>query len=171
MENNFLLTDDMLWDYADGFLETKEKARVDAYLRQHPEQRERLDAILAEKRTFATLPLEKPKAGFADRVMAAWAAEQAHARATKPGKDWIIYIISAVLGLFIVSAMVVTGMQQTPAQLPIEMPEVPTFDWGALFGNRVLQYGLYFSLALLALKFVEKYLEQRRVVDMLKVQG
>lgn len=171
MENNFLLTDDMLWDYADGFLETKDKVRVDAYLLQHPEHRERLDAILAEKRAFAALPLEKPKAGFADRVMAAWAAEQAHAQATKPGKDWMIYIISAVFGLFIMSALVMAGMQQAPAQLPVELPQMPAFDWGAIFSNRVLQYGLYFSLALLALKFVEKYLEQRRVLDTLKLQG
>ena len=168
MENNFLLTDDLMWDYADGFLETKEKARVDAYLRQHPEQRERLDAILAEKRAFAALPLEKPKPGFADRVMAAWAAERAYARATAPRKDWMVYIISAVFGLFIVSAMVVAGMQETPAQLLVELPKVPDYDWSELFSNPILQYGLYFGLTLLSLKLVEQYLHQRQMLDKLK---
>lgn len=157
----------MLWDYADGFLETKEKARIDAILREHPEHRERLDAILAAKRTFSALPLEKPKAGFADRVMAAWAVEQAHTRAAKPGKDWMVYIISAVFGLFIVAAVVMVGMQPVPDRLPVELPQMPDYDWGALFGNRVLQYGLYFALTLLTLKLAEKYFHQRQLLDRL----
>ena len=75
MENNFLLTEDMLWDYADGFLPQEEKMQVDAYLRRHPEHQSMLDTILAEKKAFAALPMDRPKPGFTDRVMAAWVAE------------------------------------------------------------------------------------------------
>lgn len=172
MENNFLLNDDLLWDYADGFLNDEEKIRVDAYLRQHPEWQERLEAILAEKRAFHATPLEKPKPGFSDRVMAAWAAEtHASYAANAKGKDWIIYLISSVLGLFICAAFVVAGMQAAPTNLPVEMPEMPTYDWSQIFGNQVLQLGLFFMLALITLKFVEKYLEQRRVLDRLKMQS
>jgi hypothetical protein len=171
MENNFLLTDDLLWGYADSFLTAEEKVQVDAYLRQHPEQQERLDAIMAEKRAFHALPLEKPKPGFSDRVMAAWAAEtHAEYAAKAKGKDWIIYLISAVLGVFICGAFVVAGMQAAPAQLPVELPKVPTYDWYQVLGNKMLQFGLYFVLTLLTLKFVEKYLEQRRMVERLKMQ-
>jgi hypothetical protein len=142
---------------------------VDAYLRQHPEWQAKLDAILAEKRAFHALPLEKPGPGFSDRVMAAWAAEtHAAMTATGKGKDWIIYLISAVLGAFICAAFVVAGMQAAPGQLPLEMPEMPAYDWSAVFGNQVLQFGLFFALALITLKFVEKYLEQRRMLDKLK---
>jgi hypothetical protein len=171
MENNFMLSDDLLWDYADGFLAAEEKIRVDAYLRQHPEWQERLDAILAEKRAFHAMPLEKPKAGFSDRVMAAWAAEtHANYAATAKGKDWIIYLISTVLGLFICAAFVVAGMQAAPEKLPVEMPKLPAYDWSQIFGNQVLQYGLLFALTLLTLKFVERYLEQRRALYRLKMQ-
>lgn len=166
-----MLTDDLLWDYADDFLTAEEKIRVDAYLRQHPEWQERLDAILAEKRAFHATPLEKPKPGFSDRVMAAWAAEtHANYVATAKGKDWIIYLISSVLGLFICAAFVVAGMQAAPTNLPVEMPQVPSYDWSQIFGNQILQYGLFFLFALVTLKFVEKYLEQRRVLDRLKTQ-
>ena len=168
MENNFILTDDLLWDYADGFLTAEEKARVDAYLRQYPEWQERLDAILADRHAFHAMPLEKPRPGFSDRVMAAWAAET-HAAYSAPGKgkDWIIYLISTVLGLFICAAFVVAGMQAAPSQLPVEIPKIPAYDWGAIFSNQVLRFGLYFILALMTLKFVEKYLEQRKMLEKL----
>lgn len=164
-----MLNDELLWDYADGFLTAEEKVSVDAYLLQHPEWQETLDAILAEKRAFHALPLEKPKPGFSDRVMAAWAAES-HAAytASGKGKDWIIYLISAVLGLFICAAFVVAGMQAAPTDLPVEMPEVPEVDWTQVTGNAALQFGLYMILALFAIKFVERYLQQRRALEQLK---
>lgn len=170
MENNFMLTDDLLWDYTDGFLSAEEKIRVDAYLRQYPEWQERLDMILAEKRAYAAMPLEKPKPGFSDRVMAAWAAEtHAHYAAAAKGKDWIIRLISVVLGLFICAAFVVAGMQAAPANLPVEIPTMPAYDWRAVFDNQILQFGLFFALAVMALKFVEKYLEQRQMLEKLNV--
>ena len=76
MENKFLLTDEMLWDYADGFLSPAEKGQVEDYLRGNPEWKARLDMIQAEKRELFSMTLEAPNPGFADRVMAAWAAEQ-----------------------------------------------------------------------------------------------
>lgn len=167
-----MLTDDLLWDYADGFLAADEKTRVEVYLRQYPEWQERLDAIMAEKRAFHALPLERPKPGFSDRVMAAWAAES-HATyvAAAKGKDWIVLLISAILGLFICAAVVVAGMQSAPAQLPVEIPEVPTYDWSKVFDNQILQFGLFFVLALITLKFAEKYLEQRKTLEKLKAHG
>jgi hypothetical protein len=171
MENNFLLTDDLLWDYADGFLAAEDKLRVDAFLRQHPEWQERLDAIMAEKRAFHALPLEKPRPGFSDKVMAAWAAEtHASWSASSKGKDWIVMLVSAVFGLFICAAFVVAAMQAAPAPLPVELPKLPAYEWGSIFDNQVLQFGLFFALALIALKFVEKYIEQRKLLERLKTQ-
>lgn len=172
MENNFFLTEDILWDYADDFLSPEEKLRVDVYLKQYPEWRAQLDAIMAEKRSFAAMPLEKPAPGFSDRVMVAWASEQAHVRATSPGKgkDWILYVISAVFGLFICSAMVMIGLQGAPEKMPVEMPQVPVAEWGKIASNPVLHYGLYFILTVLALKVVDQYFHQRQMLDKLKTQ-
>ena len=131
MENNFLLTEDMLWDYADGFLPQEEKMQVDAYLRRHPEHQSMLDTILAEKKAFAALPMDRPKPGFADRVMAAWVAEQSAnpSLSSEKGKDWIIWLIAAVFGLFLITPVVVMvagAMQLSPEQLPaIAIPELP----------------------------------------------
>lgn len=173
MENNFLLTDDLLWDYADGFLEAEDQKRVEAFLRQHPEWQGRLDAILSEKRAFHALPLDKPRPGFSDKVMAAWAAET-HANwssASSKGKDWIILLISAVLGSFICAAFVVAAMQAAPATpLPVELPKMPAYEWGSIFDNQMLQFGLFFALALIGLKFVEKYIEQRKMLGRLKAE-
>jgi len=172
MENNFLLTEDILWDYADGFLSAEEKVRVDARLKQHPEWRGRLEAIMAEKRAFSALPLEKPRPGFSGRVMAAWASEQAHIRTVSPakGKDWMLYIISAIFGLFILSAMLMIGFQGAPAELPVELPQAPAVDWSRILANPVLHYSLYLALTLLALKVFDQYLHQRKMLDKLKMQ-
>ncbi|MBK7937462.1 MAG: hypothetical protein IPJ82_10385 [Lewinellaceae bacterium] len=173
MENNFFLTEDILWDYADDFLSAEDKIRVDSYLEQHPEWRERLEAIQAEKRAFSALPLEKPGPAFSDRVMAAWASEQAHARAASAatGKDRIIYLISAVFGMFILSALVMAGIQGAPAKLPVDLPQAPAVDWVEIFSNPVFHYGLYLILILLGLKVVDQYLHQRHMLDKMKMQG
>lgn len=168
MENNFMLTDDLLWDYADGFLDPAEKQQVERYMQQHPDARLRLEHILTEKREISSLPLESPNAGFADRVMAAWAAEHVHQQAKAKGGDWIIRIIPAVFGLFVLTPVVVmvfAALQLAPGELPtIPMPEMPVIDWAAWVGNPILQYGLLLTLVLMGLRFLEKYVQHWRLV-------
>jgi len=142
MENNFLLTDEMLWDYADGFLNPAEKIQVDAYLLRHPEWQAHLDAILQEKKAFADLILEKPDAGFSNRVMTAWAVEHVQAKATKPGADWIIRMIAIIFGFFVLTPILMiifSAAQITPAELiPIEMRTLPEVDWLNLLSHPAL---------------------------------
>lgn len=167
MENNFLLTDELLWDYADGFLEATAMHQVDAYLKQHPEQRKRLNSIEAEKRTLATLALEKPRAGFADGVMAAWVSEQAAAQAIAPVKprDWVISTIAGLMGIlmllfFAIVYAMAPGIE--PISIPNQyIPEVPLIDWALLFDNPVMHYAVMLTLVLLVLKTLDKYLQQR----------
>ena len=167
MENHFLLTDDMLWDYADGFLSDKEKKQVEAYLVQHPEWSIRLEAIRAEKRELATLPLVAPVPGFSDRVMAAWAAERVQSKAEAKGDDWIVRLIAVVFGLFILVptvAMVVAALRLSPAEataieLPqVALPVVPVEDW--VLGAFV-QYGLLLVFVVIGLRFLDKVLQHR----------
>ncbi|MDO8365473.1 MAG: hypothetical protein Q7T20_01665 [Saprospiraceae bacterium] len=173
MENNFMLTDDLLWDYADGFLEGEEKLRVDHYLRQHPEQQLRLDAILSEKRAFSAMPLEKPNTDFARQVMAAWSAEQAPAKAAaiakSKGRDWILWGITLTFGLLIAAPFLLFPAA-TPAGVTIQIPEeyipqfqVPTFDWAGFFSSALLRNTVLLTMAFMGLKLLDKYLQVRNI--------
>jgi hypothetical protein len=169
MENNNWLNEDLLWDYADDLLAPDDKVKVDAYLRQHPEWQERLNAIMAEKRALFALPLELPRPNFADSVMAAWTAEQVRVHAADPAKrrDWIIYAIAGVFALFILApivTIVVAAMQVSPdALLPANtpIPDVTSIDWSMLLGNSMLHYATYLGLTFVLLRFVEKFVQHR----------
>ncbi len=163
------MTDDMLWDYVDGFLSDQDKKRVDAYLSRHPEWKTRLDIVLREKREMATLPLETPAPGFSDRVMAAWATEHLAAKAAAKGDDWIVRIIVVVFGLFVLTpvvAMVVAALQLSPEQTitpAFEMPQValPTVPLETWLDSAFLQYGLVLAFALIGLRFLDKVLRHQ----------
>ena len=169
MENTFKMTDEMLWDYADGFLSTAEKGQVEDYLRGNPEWKARLDMIQAEKRELFSMTLEAPNPGFADRVMASWTAEQVHVRAEEKGKDWIIRLIAAVFGLFLITPVVVMvagALQLSPEQLPaIAIPELPVVDWALWANNSFLQYGLLLTAVFVLLRFLDKFLQHRRLAN------
>lgn len=169
MDNNFLLTDDMLWDYADGFLAQADKMQVDAYLQLHPEHQSRLEAILAEKRGLASLPLDRPKAGFADRVMAAWVAEQSGntSLSTDKGKDWIIYCIAAAMGFFILLPIVLIAISAPEVStdiIPAEyIPQTPVIPWGKLFTSPIMRFGLPLTLLFFCFRFLDQYLQQKKM--------
>lgn len=168
-----MLTDDLLWDYADGFLQADEKQQIDAYLRQHPAQQARLDAILAEKRAFAAVPLEKPNSDFAKQVMAAWAAEQNPVKADVPakakGQDWVLWGIAALMValLFLPILMAPNGAAMDISfQIPEEyVPQfqVPAFDWQGLFGSTWLRTFVLITMAFMSLKLLDKYLQVRNL--------
>lgn len=170
MENNFLLTDEILWDYSDGLLTPEETTRVEAYLRQHPEWQVKVDAIEAEKRSLFAHTFEKPDRGFADRVLAAWATEQvqAHAMAAEPvRRDWIIRGIAIAFGVFVLTPVVVLlvmALQSAPVSLPqVQMPVIETEKWTNLLDNSVLQLSLLSILALLLLRLADQYLHRKLV--------
>lgn len=170
MNNHLLLTDDLLWDYADGFLDAVEKQRVDAYLNQHPEWRARLDLILEEKSALASIPLAKPQVGFSDRVMAAWAAEHVQTIAKDKGKDWIISAIALVFGLLVCVpfvVMVISVLLSAPVSAPaVTVPKEIFSDWDKVLGSPALQYALYLVLAVSLLRFLERFLQHRKLVSM-----
>jgi hypothetical protein len=162
MENNFLLTDDLLWEYADGLLDAAGKAHVDAYLRERPEWRERLEMVLAERRALLDLPMAKPKAGFADGVMAAWVAEQVGAGAQSPakGRDWAMYAIAGVFGLFLLSLLVALLLSASSIPIPDGYAaELPMLDWAGLLSSAFVRYALLLTLGFVGLRFLEKYLQ------------
>lgn len=170
MEQEFLLNEDMLWDYADGFLSREEKMRVDEYLHLNPEYRRRLDAILAEKKSLAALPLDRPSTGFADRVMAAWVAEQTGNRqgAADRGKDWIIYAIAGVMGVFILLPILLilfSAGSIGPAVIPQEyIPPAQSIPWGEIFTHPAMRFGLPLALLFVSFRFLDQYLHQKKLL-------
>lgn len=174
MDNHFLLTDDLLWDYADDFLPADEKQRVDAYLRQHPEWQKRLDALLAEKRALRELPLESPRPGFAESVMAAWAVEQVqvNTKVALRKKDWVVYAVTGVFGLFILGAVIALVVALLQSAAPVELPDtgfsLPSAESvGSTLNSQAVQYAVLLGLGLTFLVFMEKYFHQRRVLSQL----
>lgn len=171
MEHNFLMTDDLLWDYADDLLDAPEAARVAEYLRQQPEWNIRFQAILLEKKELAALPLEAPRAGFAEQVMAAWAAEQAPAQVKAKGTDWTIRFITLIF-LLIVSVPVVvmyfSAAELAPNTLPtLQVPELPAIDWAVWANSPVLLYGLLLMTGIWGLRLFDKILQHRSLAQKL----
>jgi hypothetical protein len=173
MEPSFELTEDMLWDYADGLLSPAEKTQVDKYLDVHPEQRAMLDAIVAEKRHFSALPLEHPDAGFADRVMAAWATEQSGKTdiSSDKSRDWIIYGIGGLLAVFLllpIAMIFVSAPDAAPMGIDPSsyIPEIP---WEQIFSGPVARFGMPLALLFFAFRFLDQYLQQKKVLAQLQV--
>ncbi|HAD13360.1 MAG TPA: hypothetical protein DCF33_13095 [Saprospirales bacterium] len=168
MNHHFILTDEILWDYADGFLSPEEKKQVEARLKEHPDSQARLDHILMEKRSFATFPLEKPESGFTQQVMHAWTMEQKPVKnASKvKHKDWIFWGAAGILLMLLFTPFLLAP--DAPATEPVRIPEkfvpqitVPSYDWTGLLNSNLTQFLLLITLALLGLKLLDKYLQVR----------
>lgn len=175
MEQKFLLTEDMLWDYADGFLSSEEKIRVDEYLRQSPEYQSMLDTILAEKRAMRAVPSERPSAGFADSVMAAWVAEQVGQRQLSgdKGKDWIAYAIAIAMGTFIflpIVLMLFSAGSGNIEAVPVPyLQKTPNIPWATIFTHPAMRIGLPLMLVYFSFRFLDQYLQQKKLLARLHV--
>ncbi len=162
-----MLTDDLLWDYTDGFLDSAEKIQVEAYLGQHPEQMVRLESIMTQKRAFKGLNLEVPAEGFAKQVMAAWAMEKAAAPVKANGRDWVLWGIFVSFGLMlIIPFLLVPASSEATLQIPQEyLPQIqlPMVDWAGLFSSALLRNALLLTLAFMLLKLFDRYLQVRKM--------
>ena len=119
--NGFLINDDLLWDYADGLLAAAERAQIDAYIAQHPEYKLRLKSVLADRQALLQVPLDSPRAGFADKVMAAWVSEQVHERAIAP-RDKMVLFFPLVLGAMLVCALIALTAMAISSAAPVSAP-------------------------------------------------
>lgn len=168
------INEDTLWDYADDLLSPAERLEVDALLSADPALQAELREVLAFRAQLHATPLEKPRAGFADGVMAAWASEQMAAYQPPPNRDWIVFSVAAAFGLFILSALVsaITSLPWPKSvKLPVEMPQLQLPDWdfsGLNFDTRLLQLLLPALFTMLALTLLDKYLRHRRFLQNLE---
>ena len=173
-----LINEDILWDYVDGLLGPAERLEVDALLHSDPTLQAQLQEVLAFRAQLHATPLEKPRAGFADGVMAAWAGEQMQAYQPPPNRDWMVFAVAGAFGLFIVSALVsVIASIPWPKSVRLPVVELPKWqlpEW--TFGNldldvRLLQLMLPALLVVLTLTVLDKYLRHRRFLENLEKAG
>jgi anti-sigma factor RsiW len=178
MKEPFLMTEDLLWDYADGLLDEPTATALLAYLQQHPDWQLQLDTIVADRKALLSMPLDKPRADFSSRVMAAWAMEQMTQKVRQPRKDWISYGIAALFGLFILGgiAMIIVALAQnalpeTPAVIADYTKKINidlnrfNIDFNKvmlLLTHPMWQYFLYFGLTFALLHLLDRRLNSVR---------
>lgn len=165
--NHFLVTDELLWDYADGLLSQEEKQQLDMYLVQHPEHLVRLSYIQKEKMTLHTFGPESPRAGFADKVMATWVSEQMHQSATLAQKDRKVFLFPLTLGILLVTALTYTlviaikGISVGHFSIPKDqLPTIPTLSLSIITNfltNTTVQMAIFTGFTLLLLVFAERF--------------
>ena len=163
----FILSDDLLWDYADGLLSDAAHKRLTAYLSEHPEWMARLRAVEADRHLLQSIPLETPPQGFSTAVMGAWNGLLAP---PVESPDWVIRGIGVVFGLFILlplGLLIATGLRMGEGVFAV--PEALSVDWLALLSHPILQYGLYFGFTLLALRLLSAVMAQYRVMHKMMV--
>lgn len=166
--NGILVNDDMLWDYADNLLSAAEKAQVEAYLTQHPELRQRLDHIQADRKALMAMPMDSPRPGFADKVMAAWVSEQVHIRSTKStDKRLLLFpvlmgglLAASVIGVIFAAVSSDVTVSQ-PTVLQQNLPAVSTETYMNLLLNPVTQMVLFAGLLLSFFGLLDRYLRLR----------
>jgi anti-sigma factor RsiW len=163
---NTHLNEDLLWDYADGLLDAREQAELENNLQHNPEWQQTLDGIMALKAQLHATPLDKPRRDFSDRVMAAWADEKMTAFKPDKGKDWIVYLISTLFGMFILIPFIMfIGQMSTLSSgsgTPLKLPEFNVTQWidSMNFGSATLA-GLMI-LCLLTVLFLDRFLRHRQ---------
>lgn len=170
-QNGIFLNEDLLWDYADGLLSPDEQRQVEQLLARYPERQAQLAHIRQQKVALSALKPDSPKAGFADKVMAAWVAEQFHEKA-RSAPDRKLLLFPLVLGGLLVfglaltvAAVIKTGLpevQQSPAlpALPTVSPDFIT----ATLQHAGVQMGVLMVFALMALVLLERWVRVRRWV-------
>lgn len=165
--NHFFVTDELLWDYADGLLSPAEKQQLDTYLVQHPEHLVRLKDIQRERMALHTFGPESPRAGFADKVMATWVSEQMHHSATVAQKDRKILLFPIALGVLLITTLTSTlvlaikGLSNGAASLPKDqLPTIPTLSPSVMtdfITTTTVQMAIFTGFTLLLLVFAERF--------------
>lgn len=169
--NNTWLTDDLLWDYADGFLAADERQRVEEYLQQYPAERPRLTAIMAEKQALASIPMEQTKRGFADRTMALWVSEQVKsgqlAVTPRSKNDRIVYLIMGILCVLLLLPFLTflgSSPETTTVTTPLlKLPQMQQPDWTDPELVSVLRYAFVLISGIIVTMFFEKWIRLRHV--------
>lgn len=168
-----MYTDDTLWDYADGLLEATEAKQLADAIRKDATLRQRWEAISAQRSSWASTPLDKPKASFTDSVMAAWTTEQhtvwTQTHTTARDKA-MVYGLAAGFSTLICGGLlfIIIGALRSVSGAAPEV-EAPTsqlnLDWlSQIHLPNIVLYVLCATFAIAAIHLVERLVRYRRIV-------
>ncbi|SMO51790.1 anti-sigma factor family protein [Solitalea koreensis] len=166
------ITEEQLWDYADGLLSADEAKEIHSLIAADPSLQKKLEEIKAISKSLAEMTLETPSVDFTSKVISAWKTELA---SPKPAALKTIVnkkIIYGVAGLFVVSilallAYTVAATVNVPASGIYDLSKysssLPKVNADVIFSNKLF-YQLFFLLdVVLLLIFVDKYLRVKKL--------
>lgn len=113
----------LMMDALDGAISPADRTRLDAYLAQHPAEREAFERMLAVDATLHAAPLAAPSAGFSQRVMTsvhtmpiARPLRRGHVAAIIAANSVLIALVWLIGGLVLIAAGML--LLQSPALQP-----------------------------------------------------
>lgn len=160
------ITEDQLWDYAEGRLPAPEKPAVEQWLAGDPGRRRQLEDIRLISGALSGGEAEQPSLRFAARVMEAWDTEQA--LRTAPLKTHTDKrVVYAVGGLLVLTLAFFLGTLFTSSHPGLLRPEEQvnriTRMLETIFRPALAQY-FTGAVALLLLLMGERYMHYRRFI-------
>ena len=170
--NGFFLTEEMLWDYADGLLTPEERVKVEAYLQQYPAQQQLLRQVEASREALMSVAMDSPRAGFAHNVMAAWVSEQVQERQVPADKKLLLFpvllggsLVAALAGAVwvVIAQGIPTSVERTKPLLPYEMPELPIGTLQAILQSSMIQWGVFAVFTGAVLMLMDYFLRKKLV--------
>jgi hypothetical protein len=147
------ITDDILWDFADGLLSNAQQKEIEQLLANNPALQQQLNIILQQKALFSSSDLERPNLDFSATLLEKWALEpQAQPAEVAPVSSNILLLkilfasfVALSLGLLYFAFS--TNTVSEPLQ--IEIPNIE-FPWSKI------SFILVSILAMLGVRLLEK---------------
>lgn len=147
------ITNDILWDFADGLLPNTQQKEIAQALLDNPTLQEQLDVIIQQKVLFSTTELEQPKLDFATTLLEKWAAEQPLQTATIAAPTTQVPLLKGLFASFIllsITLLYLTFSSNTVSEpLPIVVPNIE-IPWSKM------SFILVSILAMLSIRLLEK---------------
>lgn len=154
------ITNDILWDFADGLLPTTQQKEVELLLANNPALQQQLNVILQKKALLSYNELEQPSVDFASNLLGKWALiQQTQHLETIPVSSnirflKILFISFIAMSISLSYIVFSTNNISEPLQIGIPTIEIP---WSKI------SFMLVSILAMLSVLLLEKMMLIRYV--------
>ncbi len=152
------ITDEQLWDLADGFLSNAQKIEIEQKINQNSDILARFENIQAQKRLFSMTEMEKPTSDFAAKLLQKWQTEQASVAletAIPTANHTILKIVFGAFSLLSIALLyLVFSNQGVSEKIEIDFSTI-TIPW------KTLSLTLTIISAVVTVAFIEKLIVTR----------
>ncbi len=147
------ITNDILWDFADGLLPNAQQKEIAQALLDNPTLQQQLDVIIKQKALFSTTELEQPKLDFATTLLEKWVLEQPLQTAPTVAHSTQISLLKGLFVSFILLSIILLyfafSSNTVSEPLPIVIPNIE-IPWSKM------SFILVSILAMLSIRLLEK---------------